>query len=391
MARSDARARVLVAILVYNGREFVPACLESVARMRSEATHDVDVLVLDDCSPDPGWGEELAGRCRVLDVLCYRSPRNLGIPRNMNLAVLWALSRSYDHLLLLNSDVVVPGNLVDVLVEVARTEPSTGSVTAWSNNASVYSVPNDGSDPFLSRRDVVDWAATLLHDEFGAQALEVPTGVGFCMLVPTGALRHVGLLDPVYGRGYCEEVDWNLRAGALGYRSLLALGTFVFHRGQGSTIGAGLIGMHQTSDAHHERILDLRHPQYRSQLVDFVCSGVMPPLKERGLRALIRGAAREWGYTVEATALSRPKEDGAVWFVGDPGEGAMAFTGHFAGFSHRFDVASDAPLATLVASIGRLPDRVAAFERGPHAAALAEESQRTGVPFLDLASYPERV
>ena len=382
---------MLAAILVYNGREFVPACLESAARLRSAATSDVDVLVLDDCSPDPGWSEELAVRCRDLGLDCYRSPRNLGIPRNMNLAALWALSHDYDHLLLLNSDVVLPANLADVLVEVASSHPSVGSVTAWSNSASLYSLPNNGSDPSLSHPDTVDRISALLYDEFGPTELEVPTGVGFCMMIPSEALRRVGLLDPVFGRGYCEEVDWNLRARALGYRSLLAPGTFVYHRGQGSTLDAGLVGLHQTSVAYHERIIDFRHPQYKHQLVDFVCSGVLPPLQAQGSLAVVRAAARRWGYTVEASALARRDHPGAVRFVTDAGQGEMAFTGHFAGFSARVPVPADAPLATLAALLGRLPERVVVFDRSDRADHLATESRAAGVVLDDLTSYPERV
>ena len=58
---SDAEvpSRVLVAVLVYNGRQFVPRCLESVARL-TKGSSDADVVVLDDNSPEEGWSEELA-------------------------------------------------------------------------------------------------------------------------------------------------------------------------------------------------------------------------------------------------------------------------------------------------------------------------------------------
>jgi glycosyltransferase involved in cell wall biosynthesis len=368
----------------------VPDCIESAARLRSAAAASVDLLVLDDCSPEPGWSEDLAGRCKDLGIPYYRSPRNLGIPRNMNLAAAWALSRSYDHLLLLNSDIVIPGNLADVMTEVAA-QPSVGSVTAWSNNASLYSLPNDATDHSFAEPDLVDWASARLHEEFGSSALQVPTGVGFCMLVPTPALRRVGLLDPLFGRGYCEEVDWNLRAGSLGFRSLLAPGTFVYHRGQGSTVAAGLIGLDQTSVAHHERIIDFRYPGYRSRLAEFVRSGVLPPLKERGAQAVLRAAAREWGYTIEATGLQRPSTGRAVRFVTDLDGGAPAFAGSFAGFTARFEVASAAPMATLAALLGRLPDRVALYQRGEKADRLAAESLSADVALDDLTGYPERV
>jgi hypothetical protein len=211
------------------------------------------------------------------------------------------------------------------------------------------------------------------------------------MMVPTAALRRVGLLDPLFGRGYCEEVDWNLRAGALGYVSLLAPGTFVFHRGQGSTVEAGLVESHQTSVAHNERVIDFRHPQYRSQLVEFVCSGVLPTLQDEGTSAIVVAAARRWGYTVEATALPRAARNGPVRFVADPQGATMAFTGHFCGFSAGFPVSGEAPLATLAASIGRLPDQVTVFTSGRGSDQLVAESRSAGVDVDNVMSYPERV
>ena len=43
------------------------------------------------------------------------------------------------------------------------------------------------------------------------------------------------LMDPVFGRGICEETDWSLRSKELGYRITLSPSSFAYHRGQGST------------------------------------------------------------------------------------------------------------------------------------------------------------
>lgn len=146
---------MLVAILVYNGRAFVPACLRSAAGVRV-GRRDVDVLVLDDCSPEQGWSQELRALCDSLGLGYYRSPRNLGIPRNMNLALSRAISDGYDHVFIVNSDVVLPLNLVDAMISVAERNPGVGSVTAWSNNVSVFSLPNQDTTGMLSRQDMVD-------------------------------------------------------------------------------------------------------------------------------------------------------------------------------------------------------------------------------------------
>ena len=98
------RPRLLLAVLVYNGQAFVPACLESVARLRDRSrTVDVDALVLDDASPEPGWSGELESLCEHLGLGYYCSPRNLGIPRNMNLALLRSLRAGHDYVLITNS------------------------------------------------------------------------------------------------------------------------------------------------------------------------------------------------------------------------------------------------------------------------------------------------
>src|SRR2546421_520156 len=235
------RPRLLLAVLVYNGRAFVPACLESVARVRDRSRAvDVDALVLDDASPEPGWSGELESLCDHLGLGYYCSPRNLGIPRNMNLALLRSLRAGHDYVLITNSDTVFPANLADQLVGVAQCDPGIGSVAAWSNNVAIYSLPVQSS-PELKEPEAVDWLSGVLASEFGPSALNVPSGVGFCLLMPTDAVRRVGLFDPVFGRGYCEEEDWCIRSGRMGYRITVAPGAFVYHEGRGSTEADGQV------------------------------------------------------------------------------------------------------------------------------------------------------
>ena len=141
---SEPSWRVLIALLVYNGEEFVGPCLSSLARLDAGA-HSADVLVLDDASPAPGWSERCREMTKELGFGYYRTPRNLGIPRNMNLGMLRAVDAGYDAVILLNSDTIVPSNLIPTLIRPLIEDPTISSTTAWSNNSSVYSIPN--SDP----------------------------------------------------------------------------------------------------------------------------------------------------------------------------------------------------------------------------------------------------
>ncbi len=206
--KKKAAWRVLVALLVYNGEEFVGPCLSSLSRL-DPGPHSVDVLVLDDASPSPGWSD----RCREMAVGMgmgyYRTPRNLGIPRNMNLGMFRALHAEYDAVILLNSDTVVPRNLIPTLIRPLSDDPMLSSTTAWSNNVSIYSLPNSDPERLASQPGLVDWLSEMLDKEFAGQAIPIPSAVGFCMALPTSAIAEVGLMDPVFGRGYSEEIDWS--------------------------------------------------------------------------------------------------------------------------------------------------------------------------------------
>jgi GT2 family glycosyltransferase len=384
------RPRVLLAILVYGGSDFVPACLQSAAGLRA-GPNRVDVLVLDDCSPDEAWAADLARSCASLDIGYYRSPRNIGIPRSMNLALLRARHGGYDHVIIANSDVVFPLNLATVLVKVAEENPDAGSVTAWSNNVSIFSLPSADRST-LAQQDVVDWISYQLETEFGATAADIPTAVGFCMLVPTPVATRVGLFDPLFGRGYCEEVDWSQRAKALGYRNLLAPATFVFHYGGASTRVAGLlVGDGTTTVAAHERIIDFRHPRYRAEVDTFERTAPLSALVARGSRAIVLAAARRSGYRVEATSFGAGAGAGVPFLV-FPDTPELVATGHYCGFATDIPVPAGAdPAATLQATLGRSPERVTILDRGRNSDRLVAAAWGEGITVEDRHAYPEKV
>ncbi len=380
--------RVLLAILVYGGADFVPACIQSAAGLRA-GPNRVDVLVLDDCSPDVAWSQDIERLCGSLDIGYYRSPRNIGIPRAMSLAMSRAVASGYDYVLIANSDVMFPLNMVTAMVRLAAADPDVGSVTAWSNNVSIFSLPT--ANPVIRDQDVVDWISYELEAEFGEFGLEIPTAVGFCMLVPTPVVVRVGLFDPVFGRGYCEEVDWSRRASALGYRCLLAPSAFVFHLGGASTRAAGVLSGGSSTVAAHERIVDFRHPTYRAEVEAFVQAGSLTPVIERAARAIVLAAGRRWGYRIEATNL-RASPDPGVPFLAFPNRDDLVLVGHYGGFATEVAVAKGAdPAATMVELLGRSPVKVTLFDRGDNADRLARAEWGPGVAVEDRHRYPQQV
>jgi GT2 family glycosyltransferase len=380
---------VLLAVLVYGGDAFVHRCIESAARVESTAC-EVDSIVLDDCSRDQEWSAELASRCAGLKVQYYRSPRNLGIPRNMNLAMRYAMSAEYDYVVLLNSDTILPRNFASSLLNVARSGDDVGSVTSWSNNASMFSLPNSDAHRFLADPDAVDWVSAALADEFGPQPVDIPSAVGFGVLLPVRVVREVGLMDPVFGRGYCEEIDWSQRSKALGYRITLAPSAFVYHMGSASTIDTGIQLDEHRSVPANERVIDHRYPDFRTNVVEYAFSGTTERLIEAGSRRLVAQAARERGYILEASWFAPGEGSYEVHFAIDPDRPSRELSAAHLGFTARM-TAGDSIVGTLEEITGRLPSRVVLQDHGAQSDELLQEARARSVDVVDVRTYPQRV
>ncbi len=386
--------RVLVALLVYNGRAFVPRAVESSARLQNAGRHHVDVVVFDDASPDPGWTGELSTRCGSLGVGFYSTPRNLGIPRNMNLGLLRAESAAYDYVIILNSDVIVPLNMVDAMVAAAEADDTIGSLTAWSNNVSIFSLPNDDPDHHLTDTRTVDAVSETMEAEFGTTTVELPTGVGFCMMIGRTAIEEVGLFDPVFGRGYCEEVDWCQRAVAAGLRNVLVPAAFVYHMGSATNREAGILAPGEKTVHTNEAIIDLRYPTYRNRLSAWADSGVIEPVVQRGLKRLVRDAAAGSGYVVDASWLRRNPEsalDERVRISINPDGPDPLIEARVGGWRCAIPHGEQGILQAIADFVGCQPTEVRLLDRGAVAEQLQREADAAGVAVSSVRRYPERV
>jgi GT2 family glycosyltransferase len=399
-------AKILVAVIVYNGRAFVPRALQSIARLRSSSTHEVDVLVLDDASPDPGWTNELSQLSARLGLGFYGSPRNLGIPRNMNLGLLRALDGGYDACVLLNSDVVVSASLVDRLVDASQTKERIASVTAWANDVSIFSLDNRNAAAHLADQQLLDKVANSLHQEFLGATIELPVGCGFCLYIPSAAIEAVGVMDPVFGRGYAEEVDWCCRASELGWHHILALDAFAFHMGSATNKAAGILAKGMRTVSNNEAIVDMRHPWYRDALASWTERDPLAESRSRAVHRLVTDAAAERGVVIDATWLERdavqpsvgpegiPQVLGAdpvVRVVVTPDGAAPTVEARVDGWHLQIPVGTDGPLASIAGLLGVQASQVRLHDAGGAAGRLAVEAVAGGVPLTRLIRYPERV
>jgi hypothetical protein len=117
--------RVSVVVPCYNYGRFLPACVESIL---AQPDVDVDVLIVDDASPD-GSGD-VAEALAAADprVRVHRNPTNLGHIATYNLG--FSLVDGEYVLLVSADDLLAPGALSRA-VRLMETHPSVGFVYGW--------------------------------------------------------------------------------------------------------------------------------------------------------------------------------------------------------------------------------------------------------------------
>lgn len=231
---TEAPPRVDIIVPVYRGLFDTQRCLGSV--LKSPQRQDWRLVVINDCSPEPevsAWLRELARNEPRVTLL--ENEVNLGFVATVNRGM--ALSDAHD-VVLLNSDTEVANDWLDRLVHAAHHNGRVGTVTPFSNNATICSYPVFCQANALPAGHSTQSLDALFAQANAAQVVDIPTGVGFCMYIRRDCLREIGLFDvESFGKGYGEENDFCRRAHAAGWRNLHALDTFVLHAG-GVSFGA---------------------------------------------------------------------------------------------------------------------------------------------------------
>jgi dolichol-phosphate mannosyltransferase len=188
--------RVCVLIPTYNEAASLPGV---VARLRT-AVPDVDVLVLDDNSPD-GTGR-LADAIAATDsqVHVMHRPGKAGLGKAYLAGFRWAAERGYDAVVEMDADGShLPEQLPALLAAAAEADVVIGS--RWVPGGAIHHWP--ATRKALSLAGNL-YARTLL-------GIRVQDATGGYRVYRVDALRQMGLED-VASAGYCFQIDLTLRA-----------------------------------------------------------------------------------------------------------------------------------------------------------------------------------
>jgi N-acetylglucosaminyl-diphospho-decaprenol L-rhamnosyltransferase len=233
---TDDRARTSVIIVGWQVREFLCACLRSIAA--HEDLSALEVWVVDNASTD-GTAAMVAAEFPWARLIALAE--NPGFAAGNNVALRQATG---DVCVLLNPDTDMHDDALTALARYARAHPAVGVVgpRLLNPDGSLQSAGFAPPSLFQVWYDLVPWPRRFYHSRLNGRypdaPADAPYAVGFplgaCLTMRRDVLDRVGLLDEAYGM-YMEEVDFCARVRAAGYAVQILPTVALTHHGGRST------------------------------------------------------------------------------------------------------------------------------------------------------------
>lgn len=218
-----------VAILTVNtnGAAFIAEFGESLTKVSYPRYR---LIVVDNASSDGSL--EILKRSQP-EAVVLRNDANLGFTGACNRGLAYCLDQTFEYVLILNSDVVMEPDFLNHLVADADGRTMTAPKTYLYHHPGRL---DDSVGEFDWTRGV--WRQRILGKrptpDFD-RARPVDSANLSALLVPTGLLREVGLLDERFFI-YYDDTDFVRRARNRGYRLWFVPAAVIYHQ-KGATIG----------------------------------------------------------------------------------------------------------------------------------------------------------
>ncbi len=269
-------AGVDVIVPVYGAVGPFSRCIASV-RSHSDLTRHRVVVVAD--GEQPPDGEALLSELQDgPGIVVLRQ----AVRRGFVAAVNRGMAASRRDVVLLNSDTEVTPGWLEKLRAAACSADGIATVTPFSNDATICSLPRWLVANELPAGHDVDSFGAVVERVARRDYPRLPTGVGVCLYIGRGALDRLGAFDEkAFGLGYGEESEFCARATAAGYVHVLADDTFVFHQGQQS-FGAA----RRRREGAAQRVIRRRHPGYMPAVARFIREDPLRAARARVIEAL---------------------------------------------------------------------------------------------------------
>lgn len=209
---------VSIVIVTYASEATIDACLRSIATASQSLPFHIEVIVIDNCSPD----DTASIVCNHFEwVHLLRNSVNLGYARAVNQGISIARGR---YVLILNPDCIIERNTLRNLVTFADAHPDVGIIGPQllnpdgtlqpSGRRAISLIPLIAS--LFGMHELVNWSLLGTRRRYD-KIRDVEEVSGAAMLCRRDALISIGGMDERFFL-YFEDVDLCLRVRAANWR-----------------------------------------------------------------------------------------------------------------------------------------------------------------------------
>lgn len=200
----------MVAIVTYNGEEYVKKCIDSIQSKK----HEISIEVIDNCSTD--------NTLTILSmfnkkVSVYQSTKNLGFGKANNILFQKAIKESFDYVFLLNQDAYFIEDSLDIIIDHAVLQNKDHIISPIHLKNEKGSI-DDGFQGHLDRAVKDKESGELMTDFVNAAAL----------LVPVNLLNKVGGFASIFFH-YGEDNDFGHRVNWHGFSFIICKNSYIVH------------------------------------------------------------------------------------------------------------------------------------------------------------------
>jgi anaerobic magnesium-protoporphyrin IX monomethyl ester cyclase len=217
-----------IIIPTYEKEEYTVDCLNSI----KEFTHDYRIIWIDNGSKETSKIEAIL---ETIPHLSYKFPTNQGFVNAINKGL--SMSNA-PHVVFLNNDTKVTKGWLDKLTHALYSDPKNGIIGPLTGFGKLGPDSQHSLQffPRLLTTKARFWEVEQINEELEKQYLGQTAPIDFvafmCALLKREVINKVGLLDTNFDLGMWDDVDYGLRAKDLGYKTVIALDTCIYHRGR---------------------------------------------------------------------------------------------------------------------------------------------------------------
>ena len=218
---------ISIVIPAFNQLEYCKQCIQSIL-LNTDIPYK---LILVDNGSTDGVSEYFDS---VPGAVVIHAGKNMGFAGGTNLG----MRQAEGHVLLLNSDTIVPHGWLGRLQQALLRDDRIGLLGPRSN--CVSGIQQIEGLEFNSMDQINAFSDQLARENAG-KLTDVARLIGFCLLIRDRVFQEVGYLDEAYGIGNFEDDDYCIRTLRAGYRLCMADDCFVFHYGNRTFLSMGIV------------------------------------------------------------------------------------------------------------------------------------------------------